>query len=310
MQNTITLGDVSITRVLEWAGPIRSGVELIPDSSTADWRANEALLAPHFWDPETTAYRCHVQSWVIRSEGKTIVVDTGVGNDRERPDLPHFDHLRTGFLDNLRRAGVAPADVDMVINTHIHADHVGWNTQRHDGEWVPTFPNARYLIPRADYEYFHPDNEHRRPPATEADRPGPRSNQLLFADSIVPIQRSGLAELWEDSYRIDANLCLEPAPGHTPGSSVLWLTSGTDRAAFVGDMLHSPLQILHPHYNSCFCEDPRQARESRHRILGRAADTSTLILPAHFSGHSAAEIRRDGNAFAIAEWAPFSTTSP
>jgi glyoxylase-like metal-dependent hydrolase (beta-lactamase superfamily II) len=259
MQDSITFGNVTITRVLEWAGPLRAATEIIPDSSDVDWQANESLLSPDFWNPATNAYHCHVQSWVIRSDGKTIVVDTGVGNDRERPQIPQFDRLRTGFLNTLRRAGVQPADVDIVVNTHIHADHVGWNTQRHDNDWIPTFPNARYLIPRPDYEYFEPANEYRRPPAiTAADQLRRRGNQLLFADSISPIDHGGLAELWENSYRIDANLVLEPAPGHTPGSCVLWLSSGT----------------------------------------------------AHFSGHSAAEIRRDGTTFAISAWAPFSTTSP
>jgi glyoxylase-like metal-dependent hydrolase (beta-lactamase superfamily II) len=306
MADTIELGDVTVTRVLEWRGPIRTVGEIIPDAPPEFWREHQALLAPDFWDPATDAYRCHVQSWVIRSEGRTIVVDTGVGNGRDRPQVPLFDHLDTAFLDDLRRAGVEPADVDVVVNTHIHYDHVGWNTRWQDGAWVPAFPNAEYVIPRADYEYFLPDNESRRPPAvTDSDRLRRKGSHIVFGDSIAPVHRAGADRLWEGSYRIDGNLTLEPAPGHTPGSSVLWLTSGGDRAAFVGDLLHSAAQILEPSYNSCFCENPPQARETRRRVLGRAADTRTLVFPAHFPGHSAAEIRREGTGFAISEWAPF-----
>jgi glyoxylase-like metal-dependent hydrolase (beta-lactamase superfamily II) len=125
---------------------------------------------------------------------------------------------------------------------------------------------------------------------------------LVYADSITPVLDR--AVLWEGGHRIDAHLTLEPAPGHTPGSSVVRLSSGGDRAVFVGDMLHSPVQILEPEYNSCFCEDPRAAAATRRSVLERAADLRELVVPAHFAGPGAAEVRRDGTHFAIAGWAP------
>jgi len=305
--DTFELGDVTITRVVEWFGAIRTAAEVLPDSTARTWQEHRGELAPDFWNPENDAYLCAIQSWIIRGEGRTIVVDTGAGNDRDRPQIPQFDHLRTPFLANLASAGVRPEDVDVVVNTHIHYDHVGWNTRPRDGEWVPTFPNATYLIPRIDHDYFDPANEHRRPvPRSDADRLRRRGSHLVVADSVAPIVAHGLATLWEGEHRIDGNLVLEPAPGHTPGSSILRLRSGDDRAIFVGDMLHSPVQIWGPHANSCFCENPQQARETRRRVLAEAADTRTLVIPAHFPGQGAVEICRDGDVFDIKDWAPVS----
>ena len=300
--DTIRLGDVTVTRVLEWSGPIRTVSDIVPDSTPS----GRAALTPEFRNPDDDAYLCAIQSWVLRSEGRTIVVDTGAGNGRNRPQIPQFDHLKTPFLENLRRAGVEPEDVDLVVNTHVHYDHVGWNTRWADEEWVPTFPNARYLIPRIDRDYFDPENEHRRPPVhTDADRLRRRGSHLVFADSVEPILEAGLATLWEDSYSIDRNLTLAPAPGHTPGSSVLKLTSGTDRALFVGDLLHSPVQVAEPAANSCFCENKAEARATRRRLLEEAADTGALVVPAHFPGRGAAEVRRSGETFELHNWAAF-----
>ncbi|MFJ8153433.1 MBL fold metallo-hydrolase [Streptomyces sp. NPDC094468] len=303
---SITLGNVEITRVVEWSGPILTAQFIIPDSDEETWRRNEDWLAPDFWTPADDAYRCHVQSWVLRSEGKTIVVDTGIGNDRERPQVPQFAGLQTNFLARLRNAGVEPEEVDYVVNTHIHYDHVGWNTQWENGQWVPTFPNATYLIPQDDNRYFDPEgSQRRRPPRDQHERVRWEGSRLVFNDSIAPIHQAGQSLLWENSHRIDGNLLLEAAPGHTPGSSVLSLRSGTDRAVFVGDMLHSPVQVLGPDWNSCFCDDLRLAAQTRRTYLSRAAEQRELVIPAHWPGHSAAEVKKDGNGFAIAAWSSF-----
>ncbi|MGH3423954.1 MAG: MBL fold metallo-hydrolase, partial [Nocardioidaceae bacterium] len=133
-----------------------------------------------------------------------------------------------------------------------------------------------------------------------------RGNQNVFEDSVAPVHHAGLAHLWDESYQIDMNLRLDVAPGHTPGSSVLTLESGSDRALFVGDLMHTALQIMEPETNSCFCEDPAQARTTRHKLLGEAAETNSLVFPAHFGGPGAAEVERNGSTFAIKEWAGFS----
>jgi glyoxylase-like metal-dependent hydrolase (beta-lactamase superfamily II) len=299
--NRFRLGDVEITKVVEWQGEIAPARFIIPDSPPEIWQDNESWLAPDHWHPETDAYNGAVQTWILRSEGKIVLVDTGIGNDRHRPQIPLFDHLRTDFLDRLAEAGARPEDVDVVVNTHIHYDHVGWNTRLRDDEWVPTFPNATYLIPHADQVYFDPRNAHRRPAARdEHEQRRKDGSRIVYADSIAPVL--GRAVLWENGYRIDGNLILEPAPGHTPGSSIVRLSSGSDGAVFVGDLLHSPVQILDPRYSSCFCENPAQAASTRRSVLERAADTRELVLPAHFAG--AAEIRRDGGHLTISRWAP------
>ncbi|WP_216893843.1 MBL fold metallo-hydrolase [Nocardia alni] len=291
---SIVLGDVEIFRVIEFHGPLMPGTDLVPETTAQTWRDNADWLAPEHWDPHVDRVICTVQTWVLRSGGRTILVDTGIGNGRERPGREMFHHLQTDFPDRMARAGIHPDEVDLVINTHIHGDHVGWNTVAADGEWIPAFPNAQYLIPRADDLYFGPANDY-----GNGARPDDR---LLYEDSIAPIHRAGQSVLWDGAHRIDDTLTLESAPGHTPGSSVLHLNSGTDRAVFVGDMVHSPVQLIHPSCNSCLCLDPQQAALSRRRILERAADTRELVVPAHFSGAGAVEIRRNGTDFTLGEW--------
>ncbi|SDF39913.1 Glyoxylase, beta-lactamase superfamily II [Lentzea fradiae] len=294
--DTIELGEVSVTRVHEYYGSADMTPEVFfPESSRQAW--DEPSLAPEFLDRATRTVHTALQTWVLRSEGKTILVDTGAGNHKERPYAPLWGHRSSDFLTNLEQAGVRPEDVDLVVNTHLHIDHVGWNTYLDDREWVPTFPNATYLMPKADFDFWNPGNN--RPTVFG------RGNQNVFEDSVVPVHQAGQAVLWEHSHQIDANLRLEPAPGHTPGSSLLTLTSGTDRAVFVGDMLHSPVQLAEPHANSCFCEDPAQARATRRRVLGEAADTHALVFPAHFPGGGAVEVSRTADAFAVKDWAPF-----
>ena len=295
----ITLGDVTVTRVWEYFGPVEMTTEeFFPHASGDVWDKNPDLLHHHFVDPSSRVVHSGIQTWVLRSEGRTILVDTGVGNHKERPYSPVWSHRETNFLDNLARAGVAPEDVDIVINTHLHVDHVGWNTYLDGRDWVPTFPNAKYLMPKLDFDFWNPANNS---PA----RLG-RGNQNVFEDSVAPVFNAGLAHLWEDGYNIDSHLRLDAAPGHTPGSSVLTLASGTDRAVFVGDMIHNPMQILEPDTNSCFCEDAVQARQTRRRMLGWAADNNALVIPAHLGGHGATEVSKQGDGFAITGWAPFS----
>ncbi|EFL10710.1 MULTISPECIES: MBL fold metallo-hydrolase [Actinomycetes] len=294
MTATITLGSVTATRVLEYEGTTRPPEAMFPGLAEGTWQEHESRLPADSWDRESGLLRTCVQTWVLRSGGATILVDTGAGDGKDRPGTPAFHQLRTGFLDRLAAAGVAPEDVDFVVNTHLHSDHVGWNTRLDNGEWRPTFPNATYLLPRADHDFWNPAGPHRPKHA--------RANENVFADSIAPVVHSGQARLWEDHYDIDEALRLEPAPGHTPGSSVLTVRSGTDRALFVGDLLHHPLQFAEPDLNSCFCEDPTLAAATRHKLLGQAADERALVFPAHIGSAPAVEIVRDGAKFTVTRW--------
>ena len=263
------------------------------------WTANADWLTPEHWQPDTGRMVIALQTWVLRSGGRTILVDTGAGNRRERPGMaPWFDQRESDLLALLADAGVQPRDVDVVVNTHLHVDHVGGNTVDAGGQWVPAFPNAQYLIPAADDAHYGPDNANGEG-LGEVDR-------LVYEDSVAPIHDAGQAVLWDGSYTVDENLTLESAPGHTPGTSVLRLESGGDRAVFAGDLLHSPVQILDSCCNSAFCSSPQQAAASRRRILERAADERELLLPGHFG---ALEVNRSDGGFALGQWAALSPGS-
>ncbi|MFD8973124.1 MULTISPECIES: MBL fold metallo-hydrolase [Streptomyces] len=293
----MVLGDVEVIRVVEWQGPFGPARGIVPGVGAEVWKDNEEWLAPDHWAPDSDSAVMALQSWVLRSGGRTVLVDTGVGDGRERPDSPHFHRRQDGFLGRLERAGIRPEDVDVVVNTHLHTDHVGWNTRDVAGEWVPTFPNAEYLVPAADDFHYGPRNGYGNG-LQEEDR-------LVYEESVAPVHRAGQVRLWEGVHRIDGNLTLEAAPGHTPGSAVLRLASGGDRAVFVGDLLHSPVQLLEPSCASCFCLDPGGAAVSRRRILERAADERELVVPAHFGGAGAAEVRREGEGFGLVRWAAY-----
>ncbi|GAB7051251.1 MBL fold metallo-hydrolase [Catenuloplanes indicus] len=282
------LGDVEVCRVVEWHGAFGATDVLFPSIPQQLWQRHRSWLAPDFVNADTGEWQTTVQTWMLRSAGRTVLIDTGLGQG-------------TVLLDGLAAAGVRPQDVDLVINTHLHSDHVGGNTRPAGGGWVPAFPNARYLIHEADFEYWNPVNGHvpRSPFHSVPDV------AAMFEHSVLPVHRAGQVVLWGgDSYRIDDDLVLEPAPGHTPGSAVVRLESGTDRALFVGDMIHSPLQMIEPDHEICVSEDQAEAVRSRRRVLERAAATNSLVVPAHFGGAGAAEVVRSGDTFAIKGWAP------
>lgn len=297
MSDTITVGDVSITRVIEWQGAVATVDVIFPESAPDDWESQRELLAPDFWNPSDNAFNIHLQTWVVRSGGMTILVDTGAGNGRDRPNMPAFNDLHTGYLAALARAGVAPEDVDLVVSTHLHGDHVGWNTVLTGGEFVPTFPNAKYLMARAELDFWRPGSPYT---SISAD-----AMLNVFEDSVAPVLASGQVVEWEGRYAIDGDLALEIVPGHTPGMSVLKIESGADRAVLASDIVHSPFQVSEHHVNSCFCEDASLARESRARVLRWAADERAIVLPSHLGGHSAFEVSERAGRFEISGWAGF-----
>jgi glyoxylase-like metal-dependent hydrolase (beta-lactamase superfamily II) len=214
-------------------------------------------------------------------------VDTGAGNDKVRPGIPLFGNLRTPFLERLSAAGFEPPDIDLVVCTHLHVDHVGWNTRLEAGRWIPTFPKARYVFPRADAEYWDPDNL-----AMFPHKVGEAVNAGFFLDSVRPILDLGLAQLVDGHVEIAPNVYLDPAPGHTPGSQTITVTSRGETAIFAGDIVHHPLQIMNPTWNSIFCEDAALARRSRAAMLARVVDQEAIMIPAHFAGEHAVRVGR------------------
>ncbi|BDX29777.1 MBL fold metallo-hydrolase [Mycobacterium antarcticum] len=290
MTDRIKLGNATVTRVLEWEFEVGAG--LFGETPAEAWQDEADLLVPTFYDPATDRWRVVMQSWVIDVDGLTVVVDTGVGNDRDRPHMPPLAGLSTDFLGALRRAGVAPEEVDVVVNTHLHTDHVGWNTTLgSDGRWVPTFPNARYLIPEADYRFFAPDG----PGATEGSR-------IVMADSIFPVEDQ--MQLWSDDLVLSESLRLRPAAGHTPGSSALWLDAGRP-AVFVGDLTHCPIQIPRPDDPCGFDVDPAAAATARKRVFTEASRSRAAVIPAHYPGHGGATLVARGDRFEVDDWLGF-----
>lgn len=306
---TTQIGSTQVTRVVEWLGPVSTTDVLFSSIEGATWEREASWLHPIFIDRASRAYRCAIQTWVLRTAGMTVLVDTGIGNDRRRPQVPQFTGLSSDFPARLAAAGVAPEEVDVVVNTHVHYDHVGWNTRRdeaasiddHDA-WVPTFPNATYLVPTADVDHFRPENAARMRPATsEEEERRFEGAALVFADSIAPIEATGQLQPWSGAHDLAGMLHLRPAPGHTPGSSVLWLDDGPG-AVFAGDLLHTPAQILDPSASCAFDLDADAARASRRAVLKRAATTGATVVPAHLPGHGGASVRAGRDGFAVERW--------
>jgi glyoxylase-like metal-dependent hydrolase (beta-lactamase superfamily II) len=282
------LGHAVIHRVEEWRGDFLTPQALFVGFTPDAYAASKDLVAGKYLDAATDALDARLQSWVIELDGTRILIDTGAGNDKERPGIPLFGRLRTPFMQRLADAGFGPDDIDIVICTHLHVDHVGWNTRLDHGQWIPTFPRARYVFPRPDAEFWDPRNLHRYP-----DKVGEAVNAGFFTDSVQPILDSGLAQLVDGVVEIAPGVRLAPAPGHTPGSQTITVTSAGETAIFVGDIVHHPLQIMNPSWNSIFCEHAAQARASRAAVLERVVDEDAIMIPAHFAGDHMVRIARD-----------------
>jgi len=286
---TITIGDITIDRVLEQEGPIFGLDFLLPDLTPDLLADNADWLMPRYIVPESGEVILSFHGLLVRTPKHTILVDACVGNDKERPLRPPWHHAKFPFLDNLAALGVEPEAVDIVLCTHLHADHVGWNTKLLDGRWVPTFPNAKYLFARTEYEHWEEANR-----THEGEEP---LNHDSFHDSVLPIVEAGRAVLVESDHMIEDGLWLEPAPGHTPGNIVLHVERAGAKALLVGDSLHTPAQLARPSLSTLFCTDPAQSAETRARIVDSVAETDTVFLTAHFPTPTAGRVIRAGEAF-------------
>jgi glyoxylase-like metal-dependent hydrolase (beta-lactamase superfamily II) len=239
-------------------------------------------------DPETSLMTFSVHSWVIEIGGLTILVDTCCGNHKDR-SLPEVHQLDTRYLDNLRKAGFAPGDIDLVMCTHLHFDHVGWNTRLENGKWVPTFPKARYLFSKRDYEYFQTNPE------------GEDLHLESFLDSIVPIMDAGMGEIVDEDMvvhrEIGDGVWLEPAFGHSPGCCTINAQDDGPPGMFWGDVIHHPVQLIRHDLPFAFDTDGVTACKTRKDTMEKVADNDIVCFPAHFRRSSAGHVKRDGDAF-------------
>jgi glyoxylase-like metal-dependent hydrolase (beta-lactamase superfamily II) len=279
----IALGDAEIHGIADlprFALPLKL---LLPDADLPVLEEARAVLDPDHLDYAAGELLLVVQTLALRIAGRTILVDTCVGEHKPRPVRPDWHQRRaSGYLDRLAAAGIAPEEVDLVLCTHLHADHVGWNTRLEGGRWVPTFPRARYLVGRTELAHW---------------QERPLANHGAYADSVVPILELGRMDVVDDGHELAPGATLTPLPGHTPGQMGVSLDLPQGRAILCGDAIHSPVQVLHPDWSSAFCTDPAGARATRRAILAEAVEHDTLIVPAHFRGCGCARIRRAGDRF-------------
>ncbi len=285
------IGAATVTRIEESHGPGFAPDMLLPDWDPAVLAEHGHWLAPRYYDPAANVLVSSIHSWLIQTPHHTILIDTCVGNHKPRPHFPRFHMRDTPYLARLKAAGVNPGDVDYVMCTHLHVDHVGWNTTLRDGRWVPTFPNAKYVFSRTEHDHWNPALNTTHPPETAA----------VFADSVAPVIAAGQARMVEMTDRLGDTLLIEPAPGHAPGHVVFRLLEDAngkgEEGVFIGDVMHHPIQVYRPEWSSRFCTDPREAETSRRRVLEHCAGCAARVFPAHFGAPHTGRVRRDGTGY-------------
>jgi glyoxylase-like metal-dependent hydrolase (beta-lactamase superfamily II) len=282
------LGEFRLDRVVESEEPLIEPQAFFPQSDPETFAAHAHWLEPRHVDPASGKLVICVQSYLVRTPRHTILVDACVGDDKARADrFPQWHMRKWGWLETLARAGVAPEQVDFVLCTHLHIDHVGWNTRLKDGRWVPTFPNARYIFARKEAEHW----EARMQAGEQGGHP------QAYLDSVLPVIEAGQAVLVEGDHEIDHGVWFEPAPGHTEGNVVVNLRSGGARGVLLGDVIHHPIQLVRPDWSSRACEDRELSHRTRRGLLERYAGTDVLLAPAHFATPSFGRVRAEGDRF-------------
>ncbi|MEZ5816520.1 MAG: MBL fold metallo-hydrolase [Hyphomicrobiaceae bacterium] len=282
------LGQYTVGRVAELQFPAFPAKEFLPaatDEIIADARRK---LPGRITDDGRVVMSFH--SFVLRTGRHTILIDSCCGNDKPRPGREQFDTGKQDFIGGLAALGVAPEDVTHVMCTHLHWDHVGWNTRLRDGQWVPTFPNARYVMAKREYDYWNGVYE------TSRDKPD-NIHAMSFEDSVLPIMRAEKAVLVADDYELDHGISLEPCHGHSPGHVVVNVSSGDQKGVFIGDVIHHPMQILYPDLSCRADFDMDASRITRKALIEKHADAGTIVMPQHFATPSCGRISRVGQGF-------------
>lgn len=274
-----TVGRVKITKVVE-VESIGGTRFILPQASTEEVLKMPWLM-PEFANDQGRL-KMTIHSLIVETPEHRIMVDTGLGNDKQGRSVPVWNGLNTPYLTQIAEAGYPADTIDLVLCTHLHVDHVGWNTQLVDGRWVPTFSKARYLFGRTEYDYW------------AAHQDDPAHPPVSFLDSVQPIVDAGRADLIGNDFRVCDELTLIPTPGHSPGHLSILIRSEGEEMLLAGDAAHHPVQVTHLDWSSTADHDPAEAAHTRRALFERFADTPTRVIGGHFS---AGRIVRDGDAF-------------
>jgi glyoxylase-like metal-dependent hydrolase (beta-lactamase superfamily II) len=289
---TQVLGSLEIRKLVEMEQFAVDCHWLLGNLTPEILREHREWLGPSLVEPGTNKIYIAFHSYVIQTPTLNILVDTCNGNDKQRPSMPAWTNLKTPYLERLKALGLTPDDIDIVMCTHLHTDHVGWNTRLENGRWVPTFPNARYIMSRGDFEFY--DKLHKSNPPQPV-------NRGSFIDSVLPVVERGLAVFVDPGDTVDADLTdsvtLESAIGHTAGNLNILLKSGGRRACLSGDVFHHPIQFARPDLVSPADFNSDKAVAVRKRMIDSYADSDMMILAAHFPDPTAGHIVRHGNGF-------------
>ena len=278
--NTWQIGDLKITRIVEME--VAGGTKFILPAATPEAVLPIDWLAPHFMDKDGQLIMS-IHALIIETPERRIIVDTCLGNDKQR-NIPAWNMLQGSFLQDISDAGYPRESIDTVLCTHLHVDHVGWNTMLVDGDWVPTFPNARYLMGEQEYHYWTEDADS----ASFGD---------VIGDSVVPVFEAGLVDLVGMNYQLTDEIWLEPTPGHTPGHVSVHIKSKGEEALITGDCIHHPCQIARPEWSSSADFDPQAGIVTRNNLLETYADQPILIIGTHFATPTAGHLKRDGDSY-------------
>ncbi len=276
---TLSIGPFTIDKLIETSSSLVELDFLFPSSNLDNLEKEFSWLNPDFVTNDKKLI-LSFHSYIIRIGSKKILVDACVGNDKCRPNRPQWHLKKFPYIENLNSLGISKDEIDFVMCTHLHADHVGWNTQLKNGEWVPTFPNAKYIFSSKEFSYWESKSK------IDSD-----INHGSFNDSILPIIKHNQALLVKSDFELNDFIKFEAAPGHTPGNIMINLKSKENKIILSGDIIHHPIQISYPNWSSRFCEDPEMSFYTREKLINNVVDKDIILLPAHFPNNTVGKIK-------------------
>jgi glyoxylase-like metal-dependent hydrolase (beta-lactamase superfamily II) len=276
------IGDVTVTKIVELEAT--GGTRFILPQATRDAARAISWMYPHFMD-DVGRLKMSIHALIVEAPGRRILVDTCLGNDKPR-HIPGWSNRQGPFLKDLAAAGFPRESIDTVVCTHLHVDHVGWNTMRENDRWVATFPKARYLLGRVEFEYWRTQQD---------DAQG----RVVYADSVQPVFDAGLVDLVETNHKICDEVSLTPTLGHTPGHVSVRIVSRGDEALITGDFIHHPCQLAHPEWASSSDYDQAHSTRTRRDVFSALASKPTLVIGTHFAGPTAGRVVRDGDVYRL-----------